>query len=354
VPREPAGWSAARLIAPASWTAPRALEIETTPPDTSLDLFYLRGNRQQLLAHGAAPARVKLPSRVAAARGDVLVIRALRDGYRERELRVAVRGEIARVQIDLDPLPNALERIALRYFAGRAALVLETRERPAFRVTRSERGVNVLLRETPVPAQRDVAGSARPLVEEIALQPLGTDLVVSAALTERGRAESRSAPRLRESFDPVRERHVLAVELAAGRDAESAIDRATDALARIPRTRIAGCALSYDRALHDALASEESARAANDEARDAIARAAITRLAALSPGAVERVDAAAGPSDSVGYFALLRAAVDEIEAPPDRRSALQFLIAPERGEAPFGAALDRAETAERSCLHRHR
>src|SRR5256885_3395481 len=71
-PREPARWEISRPLAWASgmvpggrdhWYAPRVIEIETAPERASLDLFYLRQNRQQRLEHAESPARVRLPPR---------------------------------------------------------------------------------------------------------------------------------------------------------------------------------------------------------------------------------------------------------------------------------------------------
>src|SRR5438093_9587368 len=74
-PREDARWSIARLL------APRSVDIDTAPEGASLDLFYLRDNRQERLERAESPAHVRLPARVAAQSGDAVLIRAQLDGY---------------------------------------------------------------------------------------------------------------------------------------------------------------------------------------------------------------------------------------------------------------------------------
>jgi hypothetical protein len=378
-PPEATAWSIANVLAPASaviprarlhWYAPRVIEIETTPSGASLDIFYLRDNLQQRLAHARAPARVKLPPRAAARSSDVLVVRALLEGYRETEKRVAVRGEQSRIPLDLEPVPNALKRVALSYFDGRASVELTTREKPAFRVNRSERALRVVLRETALPsraAESWLVGSASSLIDAIEIQPIGSDLVISAALTANGPAGASELPRVREAFDPVRRRHILRLDLDRERSSVSAPVAAV--LARVSRQRVTGCAGEYDRSLRAALEPDApSLRETTDERRRAFVLAAIARLGEISPGAairmtdgrVLRVDrpaemsaAAAEPREALGFLAVLRAGVEDLEAPPDRRAALQSLLAPDLPAPAFGAALDHAEAREAACASSH-
>ena len=376
---EATAWSIASILAPASavipsarryWYAPRVIEIETTPPGASLDLFYLRDNLQQRLAHAQAPARVQLPPRAAARSSDVLVVRALLDGYRETEKRVAVRGKQSRIPLDLEPLPNALERVALSYFDGRASVELATREKPAFRVSLSERGLRVELRETALPSHGTeswLVGSASSLIDAIEIQAIGSDLVISAALTASGPAGASELPRTCEAFDPVRRRHILRLDL--DRERSSVPAPVTAVLARVSRRRVTGCAGEYDRSLRAALDRDApSLRDTTDERRRAFVLAAIERLGEISAGAaiqmtdgralrvdrpVEMSAAAVEPREALGFLAVLRAGIEDLEAPPDRRAALQSLLAPDLPASAFGAALDRAETREAACASSH-
>jgi len=302
--------------ASADWFSPRVVEIETMPPGASLDLFYLRDNRQVRLEHAAAPARVRLPSRFAASSRDAVVVRAQLDGYETREVQIGARSDVDRVALDLAPAANQLEGVALRYLGGRGALELRTRGKLIFRTQPGERGFRVALIETAParPVEQLVTGSARPLVDAVEFAQIGRDLYVSTALTPRGRAAA-GVLRFRESLDRVRGWHVLAVELAPEAPTAPEITSADAVLARTPQRPVRGCALDYDRALRAALALE-----------------------ARAPG----------------QLAQLRAAIAALEAPDDRRAALQSLIAADLPEAAFTAALDRAEAAERSCDRRRR
>jgi hypothetical protein len=298
------------------WLAPRVVAIETTPAGAALDLFYLRDNRQVRLEHAEAPSRVELPASFDAERRDAVVIRAQLDGYLAREVQIAVRGRIDRIALDLSPAPNQLEGVALRYLGGRGWLELRTRGKPIFRTQRSERGFRIaLIATTPVRAlEQMLSGSARPLVEALELEQVGADLYVSAALSERGRAAAGEL-RFRESLDRVRGSHVLAVALAPETAAAVELDSADAVLARAPQRAVRGCALEYDRTLRDALDREPT-----------------------EPGRLAR----------------LRDAIATLEAPGDRRAALQSLVAPDLAESAFTAAVERAESAERACLRADR
>ena len=58
------------------------------------------------------------------------------------------------------------------------------------------------------------------------------------------------------------------------------------------------------------------------------------------------------PADAIGYLALLRAFVSDLEPPAYRRETLRSLMAPELGAVEFAAAVDHAEAAESSCIAR--
>ena len=64
---------------------------------------------------------------------------------------------------------------------------------------------------------------------------------------------------------------------------------------------------------------------------------------------IELMAASSQPGEAMGYIALLRQFVAELEPPPYRRSVLRGLIAPELSPERFDAILDSAERAEASC-----
>jgi hypothetical protein len=207
-PRPPARGSLEQLL------APRLIEIETTPPGASLDLFYLRANRQERLEHAQSPAHVRLPARIAAQSRDAVVVRAQLDGYEVGEMQFRARDRVDRIALDLAPAANQLDGVALRYLDGRGSIEFRTRGKLVFRTQRSERGFRIALLETGAarPPDQLLAGSARPLVAGLEFTQVGRDLYVSAALTDRGRTAADSL-RFHESLDRVHGWHVLTVEL---------------------------------------------------------------------------------------------------------------------------------------------
>ena len=83
-----------------------------------LDLFYVRINFQKGYEQTDAPATIVLPSRIEAGPRDSLTIRALLDGYRQREVHVRVRSRETKVHIDLEPLPNSADRHDAQHLRG--------------------------------------------------------------------------------------------------------------------------------------------------------------------------------------------------------------------------------------------
>jgi hypothetical protein len=65
---------------------------------------------------------------------------------------------------------------------------------------------------------------------------------------------------------------------------------------------------------------------------------------------IELAAATSRAAEVVGYLALLRQLVAELEPEAFRRQTLRGLIAPEVGRSRFDAILDGAEKRERGCL----
>ena len=59
--------------------------------------------------------------------------------------------------------------------------------------------------------------------------------------------------------------------------------------------------------------------------------------------------AATQPGQAVGYIAVLREFVAELEAPTQHRSGLRSLIAPDLSPADFDAVVDAAQRSEAGC-----
>ena len=380
IPDEPPAWTPNNLFAPVTgfflgggpsyWYARRVVDIETTPPGAALDLFYVRRNFQKRYEQADAPARVILPSRIEATDRDSLTIRALLDGYRQQERQVRVRSREEHVVIDLSPLPNSLVAFSHTYFAGRGSLNFLTKEALTFRLQKSDDGFGVVLTETghTPEAGEAMRGVRSALVDSVKGQQLGEDLVVRVELTELGQGD-RFDTRSRQSVDPVRGLHLFALDLVPGDGGAADMERARSALERIDADDVSGCALEFDTALRDQLEPAELARALTPSGSytDKFMRAAMKRLGEVSSGGVirmldgsefhgavpiELMAAATQPGQAIGYLALLRAFVAELEPEAHRRQILRGLIAPEQAPASFETALDVAEQRERACLGR--
>jgi hypothetical protein len=376
VPRDPPSWSLTNVFAPITgiflggwgyWYDPREITIDTTPPGAVLDLFYVRRNFQKAYEQADAPARVVLPPRIEATSRDSITIRALLDGYRQKEVHVSVRSREDRLMIDLAPLPNALVALSHTYFAGRGSLTFLTREQLDFRLQKAQDGFAVVLTETAdtPAADETMRGISSAFIASVDPQQLGEDLVVHVALTDAARDGSIET-RSRQSVDPVRGLHLFALDLVPRDGGAAQIEQARAALARITTRDVTGCALAYDEALRSQLEPAALARALTPDGSftDKFLRAAMKRLGEVSPrGVIQMLDgstfrgaapielmaAATQPDQAVGYLALLRSFVEELEPEAYRRGTLRGLVAPELPRARFDAVADAAEARERAC-----
>jgi hypothetical protein len=376
IPEERASWGAGNLFGPVAsffrggpghWYGRRSLEVETTPPGAVLDLFYVRASFQKRYEQAEAPATIVLPPRAEAGPRDSVTIRALADGYRQAEVHVRVRSGRSKVTIDLEPLPNALVAVTHTYFAGRAALAFLTEEAPAFRLQKGSDGFAVVLAETATTpeAEEAIEGVKSALITSLRARQLGEDLLVQVALS--GEAHEEVEVRSRQSHDPVRELHTFALDFVPADNGVSAVRRARAALGRIRAGHVAGCAETFEEALRQQLdlAALSRALAPKGAFTDPFLRAAMRRLGEVSPDGlvfllddssyriaapIELAAAVSRGAEAVGYLALLRQLVAELEPEAYRRQTLRGLIAPEVANSRFDAILDDAEKRERGCL----
>jgi hypothetical protein len=379
VPDERASWGATNIFAPITglflggpnyWYKAREIEVETVPPGALLDLFYVRATFQKRYEQAEAPVTIRLPSRVEAGKRDTVMIRALLDGYRQQEVHVRVRSRQKKVVIELSPLPNSLLGVTHTYFAGRASLAFLTKEALNFRVQKVSDGFSVVLTETGTGSgvDEELEGVSSPLVESLSARQLGEDLVVHVVLTgeaDDGELDLRS----RQAVDPVRGIHIFALDLVPADRGAEAVQRAKAALARIRREDVTGCALDYDGALRERLDAADLSRALAPAGAftDPYLREAMKRLGQLSPGGyvrltdgskflasapIELMAALSRGAEVVGYLAILRKFVAELEPPASRRQTLRGLVAPELSAAHFDTIADFAESRERSCRSR--
>ncbi len=373
-PPEPDEWSFRYVVAPigalfrgrSHFYAAREIEIDTTPPGGYVDLFYVRAGFQKRFEQAEAPVRVILPSRLDAGPRDTLTIRAFAEGYQQRTRRIKVRSGVEKVMIDLSPLPNRLEAVGHRYFAGRSSLSFMTKEALAFRVQESDDGLSLILNETAMTkrARASVEEIHSPLIGESYAQQLGEDLLVKMVLTPEG--SERSELRSRQDYDAPRELYAFVLELAPTDGGADVVRRAQAALAGLDASVIEGCRLAFDDALRRELDAGELARALVPRGSfvDPYVRASMRRLGDLSadgvvdfedgtryrPGVdIELEMALTQPGAARGFLALLDGFVAALEPEASREDALRGLLGPELPPAAFRAAVEAARTSEASC-----
>jgi len=368
IPDDKASWRPGNLFA---WLRPghnfetRSVLVETSPERATLDLFYVRANFQKRYEQVEAPARVVLPSRVDAGPRDALVVRAFREGYRQKEASVRVESDEDHLVLELEPLPNTLIAAAHVYFAGRGSLAFLAKKSLTVRVQDSDDGFNVILAETALgkDLQGSLAGMESPLVRGVESLQLGEDLLMQVKMPPGKRAQYEL--RSRQMRDELRDLYVYSVELIPSDGGVDAVRRAREALARITPADVSGCARAFDDGLRQRLDPEALSRALAPRGAftDPYLRAAMKRLAEVSPGAriemldgssftgspIELAAAMSQAAQARGYLSLLRAFVRELEVPDDRKDTLRGLVAPESEAPAFAEALAVAERQEAAC-----
>jgi hypothetical protein len=368
VPPDRANWRPRNLLAwlrPGHNYEPRTVLVETSPAGAMLDLFYVRSNFQKRYEQAEAPARVLLPPRVEAGPRDALVVRAFREGFRQREVSIRIQSDQDRVLLELEPLPNTLVAASHVYFAGRASLAFLAKESLTVRVQERDEGFNVVLAETALAkdVEATFTGMQSPLVQGVEWLQLGEDLMVQVEMPKGARPQYDL--RSRQMRDELRDLYVYSVELVPADGGVDAVRRAREALARIRPEQVNGCARFFDDALRQQLDAEGLARALAPRGTftDPYLRAAMKRLAELSPdGKIQMLDGSTYTSSPIelsaalgqaaqarGYLALLRAFVREIEVQDGRRDTLRGLIAPEVSPQAFAEAIGSAERREAGC-----
>lgn len=351
---------------PGHWYGERTLEVETTPPEAIVDLFYVRAGFQKRFEQAQAPVTVRLPRRIDAHPEDVVIVRAFSEGYRVVERTVKVGSGTEELLLELEPLPNVLRAVAHTYFAGRSSLEFVTEEPVSLRVQEREGGFQVALHETARGEGTTVAGLGGPLLGDLEALQLGEDLLVQVdwgpAVTD-GEPELRS----RQSREPLRGLHVYAIDVISSEWSSGAgVQRTREALARIRPADVSGCALVFERTLREALDPADLARALAPRGHftDPYLRAALRRLGQVWPGGgIELADGSRlSPDSSIqlsaahsqaaeaqGFLALLRRLVALLEPETQRRAVLHGLLAPELSSAEFASAYEAARAAERRC-----
>jgi hypothetical protein len=345
----------------------RKIEIDTTPTGGMVDLFYVRSNFQKRFEQAETPVTVILPSRVDAGPRDALTIRAFREGFRQRQISVKIASKTDSVIIDLEPLPNTLDGLSHRYFAGRSTIGFLTKEQLTFRVQEREDGFSVILTETAMSpeATSSLDNMRSPLVEEVYSQQLGEDLAVKVTLTEG--SEGDTEVRSRAQYNAARDLHEFVLELVPKDGGAAAVQDALAALAGITAADVTGCALTFDSQIRDQLDSGALNRALAPQGAftDRYIRAAMRRLGEVTPKGVVQFTDGSQYSPAVpielevslnqapqahGFLALLKKFVYDLEVEEYRIETYRSLIAPELDSATFDVVVAKADAATSECL----
>jgi hypothetical protein len=347
---------------------PREVLVDTTPSGGYLDVFYVRAGFQKRFEQAEAPLTIVLPSRLKAGPRDSLTIRAFAEGYRQESVTFKVSSSIAAVSIDLEPLPNLLNGVSHRYFAGRSSIGFLTKEALSFRLQEADDGFSVILTETAMTdeARVSVESLRSPLIEEGYGQQLGEDLMVKVLLSEVGRSD-RTEVRSRQSYHAPRDVYEFSIDLVPSDGGRGAVEAALAALERLGPGNVGGCALSFDDSLRSQLDPGSLARALSPQGSftDPYVRAAMRRLGEVSvDGVVDFVDGSQyRPTEPIelemslsnaglakGFLAMLDAFVAQLEpSDADHAEALRSLVAPELPTDGFVAILENARAAQSSC-----
>jgi hypothetical protein len=370
VPEDKASWSPGNLfgfLRPGHNYGDRKIEVETTPSDAVLDLYYVRAGFQKRYEQADAPATVVLPSRAAATKRDTVTIRASAEGWRAKEVTLRVHGSEKKLLLELEPLANVLEAVAHTYFGGRGSLSFRTKEAPQVRLQKGSRSFQVSLAETArgEALEQTFSQVSSPLVGGLGAQQVGDDLLVRIALAE-GVTDGDLELRSRQSHDPITDQHLFSVDFLPADGGARSVEEAQAALQRIQRRDVTGCARDFDAALRERLDPADLARtlAPSGSFMDPYLRAAMRRLGEVSDGGrvamldgaeyapanpLELAAAMSQASQAHGYLALLRRFVALLEPEAQRAVSLRSLVAPGVGAAEFAAILAAADAAEAAC-----
>jgi hypothetical protein len=365
-PTERAAWTPKNVLVGVSsvfggwsyWYDAREIQVETSPADADLGLYYLRQNFQKRFERSNAPAVVKLPPRADMTKKDSVRFLATASGYLSQEVSFDAKRVPDKVTITLKALPNSLVFLGQTSFAERTTLTLRTTEQPEMRVSKSARfdGFQIALSKTALKLDTKPGGSAANLKSLDATQ-LGEDAIVRVETTGPD-VEVRS----KQSFDPVRSQHVTVFDLvrAGSRAPSDAEIRAH--VDRAPFAPSPACDERYAEALRAKLGEAALADAfrPSGDLSDLYLREAMLRLGRFDQGSVRTTSgetlrtgsslelalALQSAANVKGFLALLGAIARTEPVPED---ALRSLIAPELSPAGFAPAYRAAEDARASC-----
>jgi hypothetical protein len=207
-------------------------------------------------------------------------------------------------------------------------------------------------------------GASSDNIQSLRAEQLGEDVVVRVQL--HNATQNKLDLRSTQGYDAVRELHQFTIELVPVGGNAAVLARSDDALNRVQRSDVFGCALDFDRSMRSQLDSEALSRALAPSSGflDRHFRSARQRLGELSPdGLITLIDgskfrpsipldlaaASAQSAEAIGFLSLLRSFIAELETSEHRRNALRGVIAPELGSERFDAMIEIAEDLEQRC-----
>jgi len=340
------------------WYGERFLLITTVPADAELGLYYIRSNFQKRFERTSAPVRVQLPRRVNTTRRDVFFIRIEADGFTTEERSYPVRAVAEQLVIRLAPLPNTLVAFGHTYIAGRTTLLIYTKEEVQFRVSRNGSSAGFVL---ALPKTADGL-EQRPLVsggevERVGVAQVGEDILIRVS-TRDPEFEVRS----KQSYNPIRDQHILVLDVmaeGARRPAADALRRALERLSYRPRE---SCHPGVERTLRARLDPSAVTKAFRPSGSivDSYRREAMLILGRLDRGTVHTLageDLRTGSPIELelalqtaltveGYLGLLAAFARSQDEPA---SVLRSLLVPDMSPGDFVPIYAAAETAWTRC-----
>jgi hypothetical protein len=255
------------------------------------------------------------------------------------------------------------------HLSRRGSLKFLTSEVAKFRIQEMSDGFSIVLTETS--RSEDASEIMREIssdnIKSLRAEQLGEDLVVRVQI--HAAAQNKLDLRSTQGYDTSRELHRFSIELVPTEGNAAALARSDEALNRVQRSRVFGCALDFDRSMRSQLDSEALTRALAPSSGflDRHFQSALRRLGELSPdGLITLVDgskfrpsirldlaaANAQSAEAIGFLSLLRAFIAELEPVEYRRNALRGVIAPQLDSERFDAIVEIAEDLERRCSAR--
>ncbi|MBW2713774.1 MAG: hypothetical protein JRC77_08490, partial [Deltaproteobacteria bacterium] len=197
-------WGGRNIIAPISsifvgrdyWYAEREIRIETIPSGGAIDLYYVRSGFQKMYEHVDSPVVLALPRRIDLPPRDTISVRAFLEGYHTQEISFHLSDSLDDIVFELIPLSNTLQSVSHTILGPRGGLSFLTKEKPTVRIQERDNGFSIIFVETAAGKEmkESLKGIKSSLVDEVTVQQLGVDLLVSVVMSKQHELRSRLVP----------------------------------------------------------------------------------------------------------------------------------------------------------------